>query len=171
MNLPKLDNGRIDLHDNGPNPGHGKTRWGLLIDLQNSKHRWNINFEVLTDDAFLALSQSAKLTEEQRFRVHTIMETYVELGLHAHPLFMVAHGKRNELSGTGTYKLIPDYDVLALLDLREGSEDPSVALVWGDETYLLKGWYSPNSTNSTIVARRDLNNEVPLPQAPTGLAD
>ncbi len=156
MTLPALNNGRIDLHDNGPSPARGKTRWGLLIDLNGSKDRWNINFQVITDDAFLALADNAKLSDAQKARVLGLMEAYVEQELHAEPLVLIAHGKRNLRAGTGTHKLVADYDVLALLDLRKGSQDPSVALVWGDENYFLNDFYVPVSSNDTIVARHDL---------------
>lgn len=159
MSLPPLDKGWMALHDNSPNPDKGKTRWGLVIDLQKSKYRFNINFGVLTDSQFFSLAESPDLTPEQRQRILDLGEAYVEEEYHADPRVLIAHAKRNMKPGKGAYKLVPDYDVLALLDLRKGSENPRVVLVWGDESYLLDDWYVPASDNETIVARHDLKAE------------
>lgn len=156
MTLPSLDNGFIDLHDNGADPLPGKTRWGLTIDLNKSEHRWNINFGVISDDKLLSQTESPNLTQAQRARLRSLMEGYVEQEHHANPLVHIAHAKRNLSPGTGSYRLKADFDVLAILDLRKGTDDPRVLLVWGDESYILKDWFSPWTPNDTIVARHNL---------------
>lgn len=162
--LPPFARGFVDFHDNGNPCPRGKTRYGLVIDLNGSSERWNINFEVMSEEAYAVLMDCDKLSEEQRDLVTRAATFYVESGLADKPTAFIAPAKRNVLSGkrdpkTGKpkYRLAYDFSVSALIDTTD-PEDPIAVIFWGDEVHVLEGlgWYVPVSQNHTIKGRHDV---------------
>lgn len=152
--LPPFKNGWVDYHDNGLNPPKGKTRFGLVIDLNDSKERWNINFGVVPLETLAGLADNPDLSPAEQSTVLRLLQLYLRY-VETDRKVMIATSKRNQNAGKARYRLVNDYSVAALIDVTN-PEYPEVALFWGDEIHPLDDFYVPCTPNHTIKGRADV---------------
>jgi hypothetical protein len=153
--LHPLVNTRIEYYDNGNPCPKGKTQFGLLIDIDYSKIRYNLNF-LDNDDGtnYIQTGAKAGLFDDsetaiiyEMFRYFKLLEPHLDVTM-TYGKFNSVAGQRHPTTDKPLYKLLPDYRVWALI--IRNSFNPTAILFYGSDVHLLDayGWKPPQSKNN-----------------------
>lgn len=154
---------RIDYFDNGRVPPKGRTQHGLVIDLDNSAVRYNVNFQVQTEQDIVNAYRSARATTAERATIEAMAERWSDEKLNAHAAAFMATAKINRLAGTGQHDLAQgnkghDHSVGAILVL-DPHMPPWVALYFeGAEVLFGAGWEKVKHSSSPTLKWRNTKN-------------
>lgn len=100
---PKPRN-RLEFYEN-ENPTGRMTRYGLVLDIDNSSERYNLNFETITIKELMDVAE-AKTTNVETYRcIIAMLERFAEDDILNHPAAYVTSSKKNNLAGTGQHDL------------------------------------------------------------------
>lgn len=153
--LPKLINSRIEWYDNNNPCPRGKTQYGLLLDVDYSKYRWNFNFfdrdegvsfiqNGFKDELF---NDDHQQTIYRMFKSYKMIHTFLDVSM-THAKLNVLSGLKHPVTGKPSYKFVDEFRVWAMI--IRNSFTPTAWLFYGDETYQFDnyGWAKPMTSSN-----------------------
>ena len=146
---------RLEFYDNGPKCKKPVTQFGLVLDRDNSKHRWNMNSHILNLMNVVQLYSDIHTTVAQQRNLMPFIQYVYNNGYHLRSDAHIMVAKYNTKSGTGAYSFRPgkkDFDGgMAALLVENPGFAPNVYLFEGGNmlTFPANRWTStPNSTHA-----------------------
>jgi len=148
---PKLRN-RLEFYDNGPVCKHPVTQYGLVLDVDGSKERYNINFGVLSIEALYDISEGPTCSPDTFRQITALLTRYIEPDLFGKPYVHVASSKNNKLAGTGLHNLgygkgAYSHEVGAILIINPHGPPTVHLFLDGVEHVLDSGWTAVTSSS------------------------
>ncbi len=96
---------RLEFYDNGPKPAKGRTQFGLVLDSNGSRERWNFNSHLLTLQDIRDLYIDVYTTLAQQRNLGTMFAFVYDNGYHEDASVHIMLGKKNGEAGTGKHDL------------------------------------------------------------------
>lgn len=96
---------RLEFYDNGFEPEKGRTRFGLVLDSNGSKERWNFNSHMLTLQDIGDLYIDVNTTLAQQDNLGAMFAFVYDNGYHEDANVHIMLGKKNGKAGTGKHDL------------------------------------------------------------------
>lgn len=96
---------RLEFYDNGSEPEKGRTRFGLVLDCNGSRERWNFNSHMLTLKDIGDLYIDVNTTLAQQSNLGAMFAFVYDNGYHEEANVHIMLGKKNGEAGTGKHDL------------------------------------------------------------------